>query len=58
MKANYECANLDCCYTTNREDNLKIKDLNEVIKEEGGNISSIGNVCPKCYKNSLVLVLE
>ncbi|WP_180953817.1 hypothetical protein [Bacillus sp. M6-12] len=58
MKANYECVNLDCKYTTNREDNLKIKDLNEVVKEEGGSISPIGNVCPTCHQNSLVLVLE
>jgi hypothetical protein len=58
MKTNYVCANLDCQYTTNRDDNLKIRDLNQFVKEQGGEISEVSQMCPECKQNTLVLELN
>lgn len=58
MKTNAECANIKCTYTTGRNDNLKIKDLSVIVKEQGGKFEVSDTCCPKCKRNSLVLVLE
>ncbi|MFQ3543542.1 hypothetical protein Q7A53_05605 [Halobacillus rhizosphaerae] len=58
MKSNYECANFDCGYSTDRIDNLKIKDLNKVVKRDGGSVENGYTCCPKCRGNTLVYVSD
>lgn len=58
MKANFECVNSNCGYSTNRNDNLKIKDLIEIVNNEGGCIDENDRICPKCKKNTLFYISE
>lgn len=59
MKGNYVCTEVfECDYTTARDDNLKIKELNQIVEQHGGYVCSYGTCCPKCRKNSLVYESE
>lgn len=54
MMCNYICINHKCNYYTGSPASNKIKDLNELVKADGGFIEKDRTQCPTCKKDTLV----